>query len=460
MSGAERITILRPGAIYGRYDHPHLLREWYLVGKVARGERELWLPAGGTQLFHRVAVDRGRAVAAALARAPAEPIVQRGLRAVGGAARRAARRSGPRAPAGGEHGRRQPVRRRHVPPPATRHRLTVCPPRAGDGPSLTISTCFRRVNGGHGLRDGDQRAQLGHDLGGGLDRADGAGRLARVERHRLDRAGRARAWAAGRRSAGRGSRLPASRTTPTCSSASASAASIELRSTRCGPARGSPTLNAVADDRVVGRGGDHRLDPRRVRVGLGGGDEARADAHAVRARPRARRRRRARSRSRRPRSRAPSPRRAPRRAAAAASGPRSRLRPPDSHALAMTRSQPAASAARASSADSTCQPHTAPPARTSATSSGSGVGQEEVDVRHALDGELERLAIHQRDDEVDAARAARGAERARPRRAPRRQPPAPGTSVPAGLGDRREVGVAETLPSARAGSAARTAAGP
>jgi nucleoside-diphosphate-sugar epimerase len=71
LTGAERITVLRPGAIYGPHDHPHVLREWYLVGKVARGERRLPLPAGGTQLFQRVAVDRiGRAVAAALSRAP------------------------------------------------------------------------------------------------------------------------------------------------------------------------------------------------------------------------------------------------------------------------------------------------------------------------------------------------------------------------------------------------------
>jgi nucleoside-diphosphate-sugar epimerase len=72
LTGAERITILRPGAIYGPYDDPHVLREWYLVGKVARGERRLPLPAGGTQLFQRVAVDRvGRAIAAALEHAPA-----------------------------------------------------------------------------------------------------------------------------------------------------------------------------------------------------------------------------------------------------------------------------------------------------------------------------------------------------------------------------------------------------
>jgi nucleoside-diphosphate-sugar epimerase len=72
LRGAERITILRLGAIYGPYDHPLTLREWYLVGKVARGEHRLRLPDGGTQQFHRVAVERvGRAIAAALARAPA-----------------------------------------------------------------------------------------------------------------------------------------------------------------------------------------------------------------------------------------------------------------------------------------------------------------------------------------------------------------------------------------------------
>jgi len=72
LDGAERITILRPGAIYGPQLHAHVVREWYLVGKVAREERRLALPAGGTQLFHRVALDRvGRAVAAALERAPA-----------------------------------------------------------------------------------------------------------------------------------------------------------------------------------------------------------------------------------------------------------------------------------------------------------------------------------------------------------------------------------------------------
>jgi nucleoside-diphosphate-sugar epimerase len=71
LHGAVRITVLRPGAIYGPHMHPHVLREWHLVGMVARGERDLPLPAGGTQLFQRVALERvGRAVAAAIGAAP------------------------------------------------------------------------------------------------------------------------------------------------------------------------------------------------------------------------------------------------------------------------------------------------------------------------------------------------------------------------------------------------------
>jgi len=71
LPGDWAVTILRPGAIYGPFEHPYVLREWYLVGRVARGERSLQIPDGGTQLFHRVAIDRvGRAVAAALDRAP------------------------------------------------------------------------------------------------------------------------------------------------------------------------------------------------------------------------------------------------------------------------------------------------------------------------------------------------------------------------------------------------------
>ncbi|MBS1845791.1 MAG: hypothetical protein JST53_15345 [Actinobacteria bacterium] len=59
-------TLLRPGAIYGT--HP-TAREWTLVRKVARGERDLPLPDGGVQLFHRVALDRlARAIVAATER--------------------------------------------------------------------------------------------------------------------------------------------------------------------------------------------------------------------------------------------------------------------------------------------------------------------------------------------------------------------------------------------------------
>jgi nucleoside-diphosphate-sugar epimerase len=71
LHGADFISVLRPGAIYGRYLHPRVFREWYLVGRVARGEHRLPLPDGGTQIFHRVAAERvGRTVAAALERAP------------------------------------------------------------------------------------------------------------------------------------------------------------------------------------------------------------------------------------------------------------------------------------------------------------------------------------------------------------------------------------------------------
>ena len=52
-------------------------------------------------------------------------------------------------------------------------------------------------------------------------------------------------------------------------------------------------------------------------------------------------------------------------------GPSMRLRPPDSHPLAITTSQPAASAARASSPDSICHPQTAPPACTISIRAGS-----------------------------------------------------------------------------------------
>lgn len=71
LGGTHHVTILRPGAIYGPHANDRVLREWYLVGRVAGGERRLLLPDGGTQLFHRVALDRvARAVAAAVDRAP------------------------------------------------------------------------------------------------------------------------------------------------------------------------------------------------------------------------------------------------------------------------------------------------------------------------------------------------------------------------------------------------------
>ena len=59
---------LRPGTIYG--PHPSV-REWTLVRQIALGVHRLLLPERGTQLFHRVAVDRvGRAVAAAVEQEP------------------------------------------------------------------------------------------------------------------------------------------------------------------------------------------------------------------------------------------------------------------------------------------------------------------------------------------------------------------------------------------------------
>lgn len=67
-AGIERVTALRPGAIYGPGAET---RERVLVEAIREGETRLPLPDGGVQLFHRVAVERvGRAVAAALQRAP------------------------------------------------------------------------------------------------------------------------------------------------------------------------------------------------------------------------------------------------------------------------------------------------------------------------------------------------------------------------------------------------------
>jgi nucleoside-diphosphate-sugar epimerase len=71
LDGAPRLTVLRPGAIYGPFLHMRVLREWFLVAKVARGDRRLPLPAGGTQLFQRVSVGRvAEAVVASVERAP------------------------------------------------------------------------------------------------------------------------------------------------------------------------------------------------------------------------------------------------------------------------------------------------------------------------------------------------------------------------------------------------------
>ena len=69
LRGATRITILRPGAIYGPQYPP--ARESFFVQRIANGEKTLPLPDGGVQLWHRVAVERvANAVVAAIERAP------------------------------------------------------------------------------------------------------------------------------------------------------------------------------------------------------------------------------------------------------------------------------------------------------------------------------------------------------------------------------------------------------
>lgn len=66
--GVERVTALRPGAIYG--PHPSV-REWAIVEQIARRDPVLRLPDGGGQMLHRVAVDRvARAIVAALEHPP------------------------------------------------------------------------------------------------------------------------------------------------------------------------------------------------------------------------------------------------------------------------------------------------------------------------------------------------------------------------------------------------------
>ena len=109
----------------------------------------------------------------------------------------------------------------------------------------------------------------------------GARRLPGVERHRGDRAGRRRAIGGWGPKRATGISAPAIRITPACSSVSASAASTELRSTRCGPGTGMPDVEGVADDRVGGLGVEHRLHPLGMRLGLRRRDEARADARAL-----------------------------------------------------------------------------------------------------------------------------------------------------------------------------------
>jgi nucleoside-diphosphate-sugar epimerase len=83
-------TVLRPGAIYG--PHP-TAREWTLVRRVALGDRDLPLPDGGVQLFHRVALGRlANAISAAVDRPTEEPwpcnVVDPGDRDHSGLARR------------------------------------------------------------------------------------------------------------------------------------------------------------------------------------------------------------------------------------------------------------------------------------------------------------------------------------------------------------------------------------
>lgn len=68
LDGLSRITVLRPGAIYGPYANT---RERYFVERVRDGIHELKFPDRGQQIFHRVAVERvGRAIVAAIERAP------------------------------------------------------------------------------------------------------------------------------------------------------------------------------------------------------------------------------------------------------------------------------------------------------------------------------------------------------------------------------------------------------
>jgi len=68
LRAAGWVTVLRPGAIYGRFANS---RERYFIQLIEHGVHELKLPAGGQQIFHRVAADRvARAIVSALTNAP------------------------------------------------------------------------------------------------------------------------------------------------------------------------------------------------------------------------------------------------------------------------------------------------------------------------------------------------------------------------------------------------------
>ena len=145
-----------------------------------------------------------------------------------------------------------------------------------------------------------------------------------------------------------------------------------------------------------GAGGERRLDPARGRDPAGG-DHRQGDGAEHR-----------------------------RRAAGSAPAPRAACARPTPRPWRSRRRSPAASAARASSTVSTCQPQTAPPSWTRRDERRIGVREEEVDVRRARRGELERSPVDQRHDEVDAER---GGPRRRGRRAPARAPPGAATSA-------------------------------
>ena len=227
------------------------------------------------------------------------------------------------------------------------------------------------VRGAGGSASAQPAREVSHDLGGGLDCAHGTRRLPGIERHRLDARRSSRAWAAARRTAARESRRRPVARTPASSVVSASAASIELRRTLCGPGSGRPTLNAS----LTTASSAEASMTARTHAGCASDSVA-----AMKRVP-----------TRTPSAPAASAAATPRAVAippaamtgtftasstasrsAISVGPSTRLRPPDSHALAITRSQPAASAARASRAVSTCQPHVAPAAWTTPTRAGSG----------------------------------------------------------------------------------------